>query len=151
MVYPDRDRFETKDLWVQHPVHKGLWKIVGRTDDYMVLSHGDGLYAASLEPEIEAHPAVRSALIGGHGRPAPVLLVELYPDAIAEGDREEFLSSLQPYLEKVNERCHDCVKLSRDRVIFATEEKPFLRTIKGSVARLQTLDLYRDEIAALFD
>lgn len=151
MVYPDRDRFETKDLWVQHPVYKGLWKIIGRTDDYVAFSHAEGLHASSLEPEIERHPAVKSALIGGHSRPAPVLLIELFPGAIAEGGYEEFLSSLQPHLDKANERCHDCVKLSKDRIILATREKPFIRTIKGSVARLQTLDLYKDEIAALFD
>lgn len=151
MVYPDRDRFETKDLWVEHPVYKGLWKIIGRTDDYVAFSHGDGLYASSLEPEIEAHPAVKSALIGGNGRPAPVLLLELFPDAVTDGDHEEFLISLQPYLDKVNERCHDCVKLSKERIILATEGKPFIRTIKGSVARLQTLDPYKDEIDALFD
>lgn len=149
MVYPDRDRFETNDLWVRHPVYQGLWKIIGRTDDYIAFSHGEGLHASSLEPEIEAHPAVKSALIGGHGQPAPALLIELFPGAIAEGDRAEFLSSLQTFLENMNERCHECVKLSKDRIILAAE-KPFIRTIKGSVARLPTLDLYKDDIAALF-
>jgi hypothetical protein len=28
-------------------------------------SHGEGLYASRLEPEIEVHAAVKSALIGG--------------------------------------------------------------------------------------
>ncbi|KAE8306517.1 AMP-binding enzyme [Aspergillus transmontanensis] len=148
-LYPDLDRFETKDLWIEHPVHKGLWKIIGRTDDYVYLSHADGLHASLLEPEIEAHPRVRSALIGGHGRPAPVIIVELF--STEEGEtQEELISSLQPYIEKVNARVHDCVRLSTERVIIAAEEKPFIRTIKGSVARMQTLGLYEDEIAALF-
>jgi hypothetical protein len=149
-VYPGRDRFETNDLWEKHPVYEGLWKIVGRTDDYVALSHADGLYASALEPEIEAHPAVKSALIGGNGRPRPVLIIELYPEAAERNDRDGFISSLQPYIEKVNARCHDCVKLSDERIIMAGEGKPFVRTVKGSVARLQTLDLYKDEIAALF-
>ncbi|KAE8133478.1 hypothetical protein BDV38DRAFT_274310 [Aspergillus pseudotamarii] len=34
-LYPGLDRFETKDLWAEHPVHKGLWRIIGRTDDYV--------------------------------------------------------------------------------------------------------------------
>jgi hypothetical protein len=78
-VYPELERFETKDLWREHPAHKGLWKIIGRLDDYVYLSHADGLHASSLEPEITAHPTVKSAVIGGHGQPAPVLLVELNP------------------------------------------------------------------------
>lgn len=150
MVYRDRDRFETNDLWVEHPVYKGLWKIVGRTDDYVAFSHADGIHASSLEPEIEAHPDVKAALIGGNGRPAPVLLVELLPGLRVDGDGGQIMRSLQPYLDRVNGRSHECVHLSIDRVIFATEKKPFVRTVKGSVARLQTLDLYRDEIAALF-
>ena len=149
-AYPDRDRFETNDLWEKHPVYEGLWKILGRTDDYVALSHGDGLYVSVLEPEIEAHTAVKSALIGGNGRPAPVLVVELNPEAKERNDRSGFISSLQPYIENVNARCHDCVKLSAERVVMASEAKPFVRTVKGSVSRLQTLDLYKEEIAALF-
>lgn len=151
MVYPDRTRFETNDLWVEHPVYKGLWKIVGRTDDYVAFSHADGIHASSLEPEIETHPDVKAALIGGNGRPAPVLLLELFPGVRVDGDGGQLKRSLQPYLDRVNELCHECVRLSSDRVIFATEKKPFLRTVKGSVVRLQTLDLYSDEISALFD
>ncbi|KAE8385139.1 hypothetical protein BDV23DRAFT_188563 [Aspergillus alliaceus] len=30
-AYTDRGRFETSDLWEEYPVHKGLWKIIGRT------------------------------------------------------------------------------------------------------------------------
>ncbi|KAJ5156626.1 AMP-binding enzyme [Penicillium capsulatum] len=150
-TYPELDRFETKDLWVKHPVYEGFWKIVGRTDDYIPLSHADGLYAASLEPEIEAHPAVKAAVIGGHGRPAPVLVVEVYPDAVEGKSAEEIVASLRPNIERANARCHACVQIAMERVILTQEGKPFARTSKGSVARKPSLDLYKDEIAALFD
>ncbi|RLL96294.1 hypothetical protein CFD26_100885 [Aspergillus turcosus] len=153
LLYPDRERFETKDLWSEHPTRKGLWKIVGRTDDYVPLSHADGLYAAALEPEIEQHPKVKAALIGGHGRPLPVLLVELHDETevVSDAGRQEMIKSLQPYIDKVNEHCHECVKLSPERLIFASEGKPFTRTVKGSVARMPSLELYKDEISALFE
>ena len=147
-VYPDRETFETDDLWVEHPVHKGLWKIIGRSDDYVYLAHGDGLHASLLEPEIIAHPSVKSAIIGGHGQISPVLLVELIPGA--EQDDTALRESLKPYIDKVNVHCHDCVKLSSERLIFATKDKPFVLTVKGSVARQQTLALYEREIASLF-
>lgn len=35
--YLDRDQFDTKDLWVEHPAHKGLWKIIGGSDDYVLM------------------------------------------------------------------------------------------------------------------
>ncbi|KAJ5300979.1 uncharacterized protein N7443_005981 [Penicillium atrosanguineum] len=149
-VYPDRDRFETNDLWVKHPTKKGLWKIIGRSDDYVCFSHGDGLHASLLEPEITAHPSVNNALIGGHGRQSPVLLVEFVEGAEDDGTREGLLESLRPYIDKLNARCHASVRISLEKVIIASREKLFITTIKGSVARLQTLRLYEDEIAALF-
>lgn len=149
-VHPDRQSFETNDMWIEHPEHKGLWKIIGRSDDYVYLAHGEGLHASLLEPEIIAHPSVKSALIGGYGRPAPVLLVEVVPGA-EENDESVLKKSLEAYIEKVNEQCHDSVKLSSERLIVAKKEKPFILTIKGSVARMQTLALYEAEIGALFD
>ena len=148
-VHPHLDRFETNDLWVEHPTEKGLWKIIGRSDDYVCLSHGEGLHASLLEPEITSHPRVKNALIGGTGKPAPVLLVELN-DSGKDGLRENFLGTLQPYLERLNARCHQSVRIASDKVIIASQDKPFATTIKGSVARMVTLRQYEDEIAALF-
>ncbi|KAJ5718941.1 hypothetical protein N7493_007396 [Penicillium malachiteum] len=149
-VYPDRDRFETNDLWIEHPTEKGIWKIIGRSDDYVCLSHGDGLHASLLEPEITAHPGVNNALIGGHGRQTPVLLVEFVDGAEDNQTREGLLESLRPYLDKLNARCHASIRISPEKMIIASREKLFITTIKGSVARMQTLSLYEDEIAALF-
>lgn len=156
LVYPDLDRFETKDLFIEHPVRKGLWKLIGRSDVYVYFSHGDGLHASTLEPEVEQHPSVKTALIGGHGRPAPVLLVELLAgvreeDAESESGRRALVEGLQPYIDRVNAHCHGCVQLSPERIIFASRDEPFIRTMKGSVARLRTLKLYEDDISASFE
>ena len=154
LVHPDKNRHETKDLWVEHPQRKGLWKIVGRTDDYVTFTHAEGLHASSLEPIIESHELVRAALIGGHGRARPMLLVELIPDAQgkveSEGERNDLLDSLHPYLEKVNAQCHPSVHLSQELVLFARENKLFKRTVKDSVARLLTLQFYEDEVESLY-
>ncbi len=154
LVHPDKSRFETNDLWVEHPERKGAWKIVGRKDDYVYLAHAEGLHASTLEPEIERHELIQAALIGGHGRPKPVLLVELIASAQAKvetvSEREALLRSLEPFLEKVNTQCHPSVQLTQELVIFAKQSKPFERTIKDSVARVQTLQLYKDEIEAIF-
>ena len=153
LVYPEKSRFETSDFWVEHPRQKGRWKIVGRTDDYVYLGTGDGLHASSLEPEIESHELVNAALIGGHGQPKPVLLVELIYEfetrAANESFAQEFKDSLAPYLEKVNSQCHPSVRLSPDLILLAKPDKPFERTIKGKVARTQTLKLYEEEIINL--
>ncbi|KAK3179111.1 hypothetical protein OEA41_001250 [Lepraria neglecta] len=154
MAHPDESRYETNDLWVEHSERKGLWKIVGRTDDYVYLAHGEGLHASTLEPEIERDQLVKAALIGGHSRPKPVLLIELVPDAQtkaeSEAGRRALLESLQPYLDKVNAQCHPSVQLSQELIIFAKTNKPFERTAKGSVARAQSLQLYEDDIETIY-
>ena len=154
MAHPDESRYETNDLWVEHSERKGLWKIVGRTDDYVYLAHGEGLHASTLEPEFERDQLVKAALIGGHSRPKPVLLIELVPDAQtkaeSEAGRRALLERLQPYLDKVNAQCHPSVQLSQELIIFAKTNKPFERTAKGSVARVQSLQLYEDDIETIY-
>ena len=157
LVYPDINRFETKDLWIEHPQRKGLWKIVGRADDYVYLASGEGLHASSMEPAIERLGFVGAALIGGHGLHQPVLLLELTPDGEAQSSsgegwrylRKDLVEKLGLAIEEANRLCHTSVRLSRERVLFASPEKPFLRTIKGTVARAQSLQLYAAEIDAL--
>lgn len=153
LVHPDKDRFETKDLWTEHPDRKGLWKISGRTDDYVYLKCGEGLHASTLEPVIESHELVKAALIGGHGRASPVLLIELtdnaHVDPKDDTDRLAFIGSLEPYLTRASAPCHPAVRLSKDLILFAKPDKPFKRTIKDTIARAQTLKLYEKEIEDL--
>lgn len=155
MVYPEKKWHETNDLWVEHPDKKGLWKIVGRKDDYVYLAHGEGLHASTLEPEIERHEMVKAALIGGHGKPKPVLLVELIPEAQGrveedETERAALVESLEPFLDRVNVQCHEAVRLERALVVVASKEKPMVRTVKGSVGRVETLKLYENEIEEVY-
>lgn len=149
-LYPDKDRFETSDLWVEHPIRKGLWKIVGRTDDYVYLAHGDGLYASTMERELERHGLIQAALIGGYGKPKPIVLIEIVPELHGKEIGEGFMESLIPFIERANAACHDSVKLSLQQVLLATTGKPFVRTMKGSVARMSSLSLYEQEIEDLY-
>ena len=148
LIYPNRNHWETNNLWIEHPEQKGLWKIVGRADDYGYLAHGEGLYASTLEPELNRHEAVQAALIGGHGKPRPVVLIELRPSVQGKAEMEwsDMLKSLQPFMDRANARCHPAVRLSPDTVIFVKREKPLIQTMKGSVARMQSLKLYEAEI-----
>lgn len=151
VLYPELDRFETKDLWREHPTRKGLWKIVGRTDDYVYLAHGDGLHASTMEHEIERHELVQAAIIGGHGKPIPVVLLELVPEAKSKSPRVELRKSLWPFLEKANYLCHASVHLTPELILISSPDKPLVRTMKGTVARLPSLKLYGEEIDDLYN
>lgn len=157
-AFPHLDKFYTSDLWSEHPdpANKGEWKIVGRTDDLLKLTNNVGLYVAGLEPIIAEHPAVRSALIGGTGKSSPILIVEPLYEKLPEAEdnnsdvRNDFLKSLRPYVERVNANCTGLVRLDPDFILLTTRDKPFPRTMKETVARLQALRLYDKEIEAAY-
>lgn len=44
MKIGDRDAYATTDLVVPHPTKRGLWKIIGRADEQIVLSNGEKVY-----------------------------------------------------------------------------------------------------------
>ncbi|KAL9117987.1 MAG: hypothetical protein Q9187_005473 [Circinaria calcarea] len=147
-VYPDLNRFPTKDLFRKHHSEPELWQYAGRTDDLIIFSHGEDLYASDMEAEIEKHPDVAAALIGGNGRSRPFLLIEWKDNArIAETK----LNELWPVVEKANKQCSDYVKLSRRLIIFTDHAKPLVRTAKGTVSRQQSLTLYLQEIDKLYN
>ncbi|KAJ5799260.1 uncharacterized protein N7518_001328 [Penicillium psychrosexuale] len=152
IAFPELERFETKDLWIQHPTRKGLWKIVCRMDDFVSLTDAKGYFVSSFEREIEQHPRVEAALIGGNGCSDLVLLLEITNDGVdvdTESGRRSFFESLEPYLSKISDS--SLLKLEPKLTIIARKDKPFVRTIKGTLARVPILQLYEDDIAALFD
>lgn len=151
IVFPDINKFETGDLWIPHPNRAGLWKPVGRTGDFVTLSDGKQYFVPQFEREIEQHPAIRFALIGGDGCPAPVLLLELSEEGEnlnLDSSQHLLLETLQPLITRIREK--NTLKLVPELTIFAAKNKPFLQTIKFNVARVPTLKLYEDEIQSLF-
>jgi hypothetical protein len=74
-----------------------------------------------------------------------VLVVEFVPEA-REGLEVE---SLRLYVERMNGMCHGTVRLDMGMIIIARDERPFERTEKRSVFRMQSLETYREEIDAL--
>ena len=155
-LYPDLDVFHTKDLWTKHPDKEGLWAYAGRTDDLIILSHGESLQASTVEADIVDHPQIRAAVVGGEGRPHPFLIVELV-DMAGDGmvsptptKSKVILDQLWPDLRKANRLCSEHVQLRRELVLCASPAKPLVRTLKNTVLRRETLAIYRGEIDELY-
>ena len=148
-VYPDLDRYATKDLWSTHPTKPDLWYYRGRTDDLIIFSHGENLYATDLEAIISSHPLVRAAVIGGQGRTKPFLILELTPEVSSRSD-EDNLNDIWPVMERANETCTPYVAFPKPLVIFASPDNPFVSLLKGSLHRRNTIQLYEQEIEALY-
>lgn len=144
---PQASIWRTKDLWKPHPdpAKKNHWLYQGRSDDLVVLSGEIKMYAAHLEDKIaSAHPSIRTALVGGHQRKWPFLLLELADSATS-------LDDVWPHVDEINLRyTHSSVRLSRSLILVTEPSRPFVRVAKGSVARKQTFDLYAKDIDGLY-
>lgn len=153
-VYPNIDEFPTKDLWAKHPTREGLWEYAGRTDDLVILSHGEDLHASKMESAIEEHTDVKAALIGGEGRKKPFLILELTSSAsrAEEGSEapDSVIDALWPAVEMANKLCSEYVQLSKPLTMLTSPSRPFVRTAKDTVARRDSFSLYEDEISALY-
>lgn len=148
-VYPLLDHFPTKDLWTRHPSESNLWRYAGRADDMIVFSHGEEIHASTMEAVIEKHPAIEAALIGGEGRHRPCLIVELVRGTDISSE-EAILDTIWPVIDQANEPCLDYVKLTRKLVLISSPAKRFVRTIKGTISRRESLALYSEEIEKLY-
>ncbi|KAL9598405.1 MAG: hypothetical protein Q9219_004495 [cf. Caloplaca sp. 3 TL-2023] len=153
-VYPDLDVFRTNDLFLKHPTEADLWAYAGRGDDVVNLSHGKDVHAAPLEKIIEGHPLIQCALIGGEGRQAPFLIVELSGSAASpEVDpswRQRHVDDIWPVVQKANELCVGSIQLTKELTLLTKASKPLRRTSKGTVARRESLALYTSEIESLY-
>ena len=123
---------------------------MGRVDDVVILSHGEYMYASGMEAEIQKHPLVRLALIGGEARPKPFLIIELVDQDSGGGD-SHILKTIWSAAESANRMCSEYVRLTPELVVFTDAARPLVRSAKGTPLRQQSFLLYKDEIEKLYD
>lgn len=150
-TFPSLSEYNTKDVFSKHATKEGLWLCQGRSDDIIVFSTGEKLNSISMEDIINGHPAVKSALICGQGRFQAALLVEAEPSHANEVDKEKFVDTLWPVVQRANIGCPTHGRILKDMIVMTDPAKPMLRAGKSTVQRKLTLDLYRHELDALYD
>ncbi|KAI9833793.1 MAG: hypothetical protein M1819_003527 [Sarea resinae] len=149
--FPHLEEYDFKDLFSQHPTKPYLWRHRGRSDDVLVLSNGEKLNPVTAEGIIGRGDLVNSALIVGKGKFQPGLLVEL-KGALPENEHEKMkiIDELWPVVEQANLDLPAYGQLTKSLVTFASPEKSFLRTPKGTVIRPFTVDLFAKEIEDMY-
>jgi thioester reductase-like protein len=151
-TFPDINEFPLHDLYAKHPMRPDLWLYEGRDDDILVLSNGEKVNPASMQHTIEEHPAVRSALVVGHGRfQVSVVIESVAKLPSSENEQEALLDSIFVKVEEANKAAPAHAQIDRQHVIFASADKPFRRTAKGTVTRSATIKNYEAEINDLYE
>ncbi|KAF2012923.1 acetyl-CoA synthetase-like protein [Aaosphaeria arxii CBS 175.79] len=146
--FPDVEVWRTKDLFKPHPTKPGLWRFHGRADDIIVLSNGEKFNPVPSETQISAHPLLSGALIIGHSRPQPSLILE--PKDLDNTDTLAIIEQVWPTIEKANAEAPGHARVTRDMVLVSSKDKPFDRSPKGTIIRASTGAKYEDQISELY-
>nr|POE88446.1 non-canonical non-ribosomal peptide synthetase fub8 [Quercus suber] len=139
-TFPGQDEFRMKDMYEKHCSKPGLWRYKGRLDDVIVLSNGEKLNPREAEDILSTHQDIESALIVGAGREQPLLLVETKNAISVETGLE-----LSKELESANDVLPAYGQIHPTHVCLL-EPESFLRSGKGEVRRLPTIDALRARI-----
>ncbi|KAM5540084.1 hypothetical protein V8D89_006224 [Ganoderma adspersum] len=150
----DQDAYATSDLVAPHPTQPGLWKIVGRADEQIILSNGEKTNPVPLEKMINEDPHVRSSIMFGRGRFQNGLLVEPTADfAIDPRDMkkvEEYRNKIWRTIERVNEYAPQHSRIFKEMILVTHPSKPFQFNAKALPRRSVIHEEYNDEIEALY-
>ncbi|GME52745.1 AMP-dependent synthetase/ligase [Neofusicoccum parvum] len=149
-IFPGISEWRTSDLFEQHPDRPGLWRFRHRQDDVLVLNNGEKYDPIMFEKTVENHPLVKGALVVGHGKIQPGLIIEPDWTLVQDDNPRSLLQQLWPVVEEANSPDATQARIRKGMILFASREKPFCRTAKHSIAKHATLELYTPEIEALY-
>ena len=146
--FPEVKEWQTKDLFKRHPTKRHPWRFRGRKDDIIVLSSGEKLYPVPMEKQLEGWIKVSGALVTGHGRFQPTLLLEI--KAAEDQDDAAVLDELWPAIDFANNSMPGHGRVTRQMILLAKKDKPFVRAGKGTIVRKLTEKAYAEEIDNLY-
>ena len=149
-IFTDILEYRTRDLYEPHPMKKNAWAFRARADDIISFSNAEKLNPVTMEMMISSHPAVRAAVVAGHGQFQACLLVEPRNAVCYKEEQQILLNEIWPTVLKANQGCPAHGRIMKDFVIFTTPDKPIPRTAKGGINRYEVLRMYANEIKALY-
>ncbi|KAF8601147.1 acetyl-CoA synthetase-like protein [Ceratobasidium sp. AG-I] len=147
--------YRTSDLAVPHPTKPGLWKLIGRLDDQIILQNGEKTNPVPMEIEASESPLIQSAIIFGRARNQTGILIDLAEGAKGgfkdkEG-RAGLVDQIWPYIERANRISSTHSRLSKDAIILVDPARPLPRTPKGTISRSGSLAAYAKEIEEMYN
>ncbi|KAH7928011.1 putative aminoadipate reductase [Leucogyrophana mollusca] len=152
---PDVKGYATSDVFIKHPTIEGRFKIVGRVDDVLILSSGEKTVPAPIEGIIGANPIVGGTAMFGRERNQVGILIEPRAgyDINVDDEKEvaEFRNKVWPDVEEANREAPSFSRIFKEMILVTHPNKPMLRAGKGTVMKKATVNLYKDEIDALYE
>nr|KAI5459480.1 hypothetical protein BGZ63DRAFT_491818 [Mariannaea sp. PMI_226] len=152
---PDIEEYHTKDLFSPRPEpeHQGCWVYRGRADSWVALSNGLKFDATNTENIVASHPEVSGCIVAGMYHFLPCILIEMKPGYFptTEQETQEAIHKIWPHLTEANKEAPKFGRIPKELILFATQNKPFLRAGKGTIQRQLTILEYQEEIDDTYD
>ena len=150
-LFPDIQEYNSHDLFSPHPSRPDLWLYRGRDDDVIVFLNGEKTNPISFEQNIIVHPEVRSAIVAGAQRFEASLLVELIDQKpLTPNEQAQAIERIWPLVQEANKECPAHARVSKSHILLTDPNKPLPRAGKGTVQRRAALDLYAENLDALY-
>ncbi|KAF7939089.1 uncharacterized protein EAE97_007170 [Botrytis byssoidea] len=152
-MFPQATEYASRDLFTPHPIKPNLWKWLARADDVIVFLNGEKTNPISMEQHIVArNREVQAALVMGAQRFQASLLIDPINGDIntSTTERAALLEKIWPSVEEANQKCPAHAKVAKTHIFFTNPIKRILIAGKGTVQRAGTLQLYREELDALY-
>jgi len=131
-----------------HPTRPGLYRILGRIHDQIMLSSGEFVNPLQIETLICDCPSVTSVLVFGHGKPCLGIILQCNHNNKIQS--VVTVDDLWSSILKQTEHLPSYAKIHKHMIIFASEKKPFTFTQKGALKRAEILSDYQVEIQQLY-
>ncbi|KAI8461765.1 hypothetical protein BY996DRAFT_3658912 [Phakopsora pachyrhizi] len=146
--------FQTKDLLAKHPTLP-LYRVIGRLDDQIMLSTSEKTNPGPLEAILCFNRSIAAALIFGRAKPQNGVIIE--PSSGHEVDIkdsnavEKYIDEIWPSFEDLNKFAPSHSRITRDFIVIIDPRvSPLPRTPKGGVARAKALEMFENEIEAIY-
>ncbi|KAF8974264.1 hypothetical protein BDZ97DRAFT_1772696 [Flammula alnicola] len=142
---PDVPGYATSDIFEPHPTKNYLWKIVGRVDDVIIHASGEKTVPAPMEGIIMSSPYLMGAIMFGRAHDQPGILLEAKPPYAIDTEDEDQVAKFRNFI------CRSCVQQGiQGNDSNHAQNKPLPRAGKGTVMRKLALQVYNEEIEALY-
>ncbi|PBK63110.1 acetyl-CoA synthetase-like protein [Armillaria solidipes] len=133
--------YVVQDHLVGNPAKENQYRILGRSDDLVVLANGEKVRPSGMEQALGECPGVRGVLVFGQGREGCGILVEVEGEPSADFDA---------FLDKANELADKHAKVAKEMVVFVSPGQ-LVRTDKGSIARKASWEKWEKEIVKSYE
>ncbi|KAK0190081.1 NRPS-like enzyme [Armillaria mellea] len=134
--------YDTKDLFVRHPINSEMFKSYGRHDDQIIHSTGEKTNPTPIEGTIATDKRVGAAVMFGQSKFQPGVLISPAPGYEFDPTNEKDLAEFQAPQHS---------RIFKEMIIVAHPSKPFTFTAKGTPRRRAILTDYSKEIDAAYE